>query len=141
MPKIIGLEEQRQALSDIQSLLKEIPVINNFLRANNASGLYEISFVVENSEVKENSSNIDKVQQEVPDANTAPNPADKKTKRTPKSTKLSAPFLCEKPEIVRTYVLYSKKEKVNRIRDLSHKYNIFLDDEEETILTMFAEEM
>lgn len=44
MANIIGLKEKQFALKEINKKLKDLKPINDFLGAENPSGLYEISF-------------------------------------------------------------------------------------------------
>lgn len=44
MAKIRDLDAQRKALKDINSTVKELETANEFLKAQNASGIYSISF-------------------------------------------------------------------------------------------------
>lgn len=47
MAKILDQEEQRKALKNIVSSIKEIDAANEFLKAQNTSGIYSISFTGE----------------------------------------------------------------------------------------------
>ena len=45
MPKILGREEQEQALKDIRALLKGMKGVNSFLEAVNPDGVYQVSMI------------------------------------------------------------------------------------------------
>lgn len=140
MAHIAGLKEQKKALSDIESMLKEIQVINDFLQKENHSGVYEISFSVENPTIKSSSAGDTESNESLEGENPV-NKENKKQKRASKALRYTAPFVCRDRNVIRTCVLSSKKEKVEKIRELSKTYNIFLDSKEEEILRMFEGDM
>lgn len=140
MAQIVGLKEQKKALADIESMLKEIQVINDFLKKENPSGVYEISFSIENPTIKSSSVGDTESNQSI-EAETTVNKDNKKQKRASKALRYSAPFVCPDRNVIRACVLSSKKEKVEKIRELSQKYNIFLDNEEEEILKISEGDM
>lgn len=109
MPKIRDLAEQKQALREIEALLSEIENINGFLKLENFSGEYEISFTTVETVVK-----------------------DEKTKE--KKVRNSAPFLCRDRETVNRFVYACKQEKREKIKELSELYNIELDEKELEII-------
>lgn len=149
MPQIRNLEAQKQALADIESLLKEISVINDFLieQGKYKLGTYTISFSVKNPKEEEPLNRFDENQSEEFMSEQDVSPEDKpvqkikKAKRGSKYVKHEAPFLCDNNAIIRTYVLHSKQEKANKILELSSEFNIFLDDNDMNILNMFKEEL
>lgn len=114
MPQILGLEEQKQALNKISQMLKELSSINEFLEMENSTSLYEISFVKEEPENEMDS--------------------EENEKKKGKKQKVSAPFLCPDPQIVRQYVLAYKNERVNTVRELADTYRISLNYDDEKIL-------
>lgn len=146
MPQIKNLEAQKQALSDIEALLKDINVINVFLIEQKKYGLstYTISFNTKNPEENECSNGENQLEGTVSEQEIMGAPTiqkTKKSKRGSKTLKYEAPFLCDNNSVIRTHVLRSKEEMVNKVYALSNEYNIFLDDADMNILNMFKEEL
>lgn len=140
MAQIRNLEAQREALSEVESLLKEIHVINEFLikQKEYGSSTYTISFLMSNPTEKDalHSSDLPETALEDDEASKK-----KRGKKGSKNLKIEAPFLCENNDIIRAHVLYAKQEKANKIEELSREFNIFLDDKDMAILNMFKEEL
>lgn len=140
MAQIYRFEESKRALAEIELMIKEIKLINDFLQMKNPSGIYEISFKQEHTEGDVEERNADAaLESEMTD--NSDNKGKRKMKKGKKSDTFSAPFLCEDPKVVRTYVLCFKKTKVKKVRELSKEFNIFLDEKDESILNMYEEEI
>ena len=123
MPCIQGLDEQKKAFDDICRILKELKGINSFLELKNPTKIYEISFQVLVSDEEEEEINLTE------------NGKNSKKKK-PKYTRYSAPFICPNDEVLRDGIMLYKKSKVDIVRELASKFNIYLDAEDEEILRL-----
>ena len=88
---ITGLKESEQALVEIIKILKELESINTFMKVENPTALYKLSFTVRNA-----------------DAYEAAQP--EKAAKKAKDTKYTASLFCEDKEALNRFVQLYKEQ-------------------------------
>lgn len=155
MPSIIGLNEQKEALKEIQAYLKKINGINDFLKnLDSYSGPFEISFQKEETitipaETNEadllpsddTSSEMDVENLEGVEgafgSDDEPAFAEEAARtETVKKTYRSS-FVVKDVNVIKNEIVQSKNHYVEKITQLCDKYHISLDASDEAIIYMF----
>lgn len=110
MAKIRGIEEQQEALVQVQANLKELQTIREFLSVENFTKQYELSF--KNPSV----------------------PDESEDGKTAKPKKVSVKFRLSDRETLKLVLSEYEESLIKEIRSLTEQYNIDLDEEEQRIL-------
>lgn len=110
LAKIRGMEEQQQALSSVQSYIKQLQNLRKFLTTNNPSEQYEIIF-------------------KIPATDGEPENEKQKQKR------VAVKFRLSDRDTLKLVLAEHEEYLVQEIRSLVGRYNIVLENEEEALLS------